>query len=282
MKISVIISTYNQPDWLHKVLLGYEQQQYTDFEVLIADDGSGEATRAVIEAHQQKGLLAIQHIWHEDQGFQKTAILNKASLQANYPYLLYTDGDCIPRADFLRVHASYAEPGYLLSGGYCKLPMSLSQRISPADISSQLCFAPSWLKANGFKGASQLRKLKAGRHWGAFLDLITPTTASFNGCNASAWKADVLAVNGFDERMQYGGEDREMGERLFNYGIKSKQIRHQAILLHLDHARGYKTEESMEKNRQIRNYTRTHKIVHTPYGLSRDKQKTGHCQAEHD
>lgn len=269
LPISVIISTYNQPEWLHKVLLGYEQQAYRHFEVLIADDGSGEATRNLVSRHQEKRSFPIRHIWHEDRGFQKTAILNKATVEARYSYLLFTDGDCIPRADFLAAHAQFAEPGYFLSGGYCKLPMNLSQQITEQEIRTQQCFEPSWLKANGLKGNSQLRKLSASPKWGAFWDFITPTKASFNGCNTSVWKADVLAVNGADERMQYGGEDRELGERLFNYGLKSKQIRHRAILLHLDHARGYVTRESLNHNQSIREQTRRVKSVWTPYGIKR-------------
>ena len=81
---------------------------------------------------------------------------------------------------------------------------------------------------------------------------MTPTNASWNGHNASGWKKDIMAINGFDERMQYGGQDRELGERLFNYGIKSKQIRYSAICVHLDHPRSYKTKESIDKNLEIR------------------------------
>ena len=83
------------------------------------------------------------------------------------------------------------------------------------------------------------------------------------------WKKDFLKVNGFDERMQYGGEDREFGERLYNLGIKSKQIRYSAICLHLDHARGYVSEEMIQKNSKIRQTTRKEKIVSTPYGLKK-------------
>jgi len=83
--ISVIISTYNQPEWLEKVLWGYENQSYKDFELIVADDGSGIETKDLIAKFQQRGTLTIHHVWHDDNGFQKTAILNKALLQSNTP-----------------------------------------------------------------------------------------------------------------------------------------------------------------------------------------------------
>src|SRR5690606_34665496 len=87
------------------------------------------------------------------------------------------------------------------------------------------------------------------------------------------WKEDVVRVNGFDERMQYGGQDRELGERLINSGIKSKQIRYSAICIHLDHPRGYKNEESIIKNRMIRETTRKNKKRWTDFGIKKEQKK---------
>ena len=109
--------------------------------------------------------------------------------------------------------------------------------------------------------------MTAGKRLAKVLNAVTPTNASWNGHNASGWKADLIAVNGFDERMQYGGQDRELGERLMNYGIKSKQIRYSAVCIHLDHPRGYKNQESIDKNRAIRSTTRDEKRVWTDFGL---------------
>lgn len=269
LKVSVVIATYNMPDWLEKVLWGYENQTFSKFEVIIADDGSKEDTQKLIKRFQDESNLDINHLWHEDQGYRRQTILNKAIMAAKYEYVLFTDGDCIPRADFIETHVRFAEEGRFLSGGYCKLPMSLSNLISCDDIKTQRCFDPNWLKERGLNGSSQLRKLGAKGKWADFLDYVTPANASFNNCNASAWKADLLMVNGYDERMQYGGPDREIGERLENAGIKGKQIRHRAICLHLDHARGYKTRESLERNLQIRRETKKNKVIKTPHGIEK-------------
>jgi len=267
LTISVIISTYNSPLWLEKVLYGYNNQTYRMFEVVIADDGSSEATRLLIAKLQEEVFYPIIHVWHEDNGFQKSQILNKAIQACRTPYILMSDGDCIPRKDYVEQHIKYREEGYFLSGGYFMLPMNIAQEITKEDIYTERCFAIPWLKKRGLKASFKNNKLKAKGVKAALLNAITTTNASWNGHNASGWAADIMAINGFDERMQYGGQDRELGERLFNLGIKSKQIRYHAVCIHLDHPRGYKNEQSIAKNQAIRKETRDQKKTWTPYGI---------------
>ncbi|MDN3493431.1 glycosyltransferase family 2 protein [Winogradskyella bathintestinalis] len=264
---SVIISTYNSPEWLEKVLWSYNEQIYKNFEVVIADDGSDTTTKDLIEKVKLKVDYAIQHIWHADNGFQKTIILNKATVASKGNYLVYTDGDCIAREDFLSVHINNRKQGYFLSGGYFKLPLSISKEITEEDIKSQNCFNIEWLKSHGLKSSFKNNKITAKGFKKNALNTLTPTTATWNGHNSSGWKDDIIAANGYDERMQYGGEDRELGERLFNAGIKAKQIRYSAICLHLDHERGYVKPEMIEKNKQIRAFTKQNNIIKTPYGI---------------
>lgn len=267
--ISVIISTYNSEAWLEKVLWSYEAQTYRDFEIVIADDGSKQPTLDLIAKMQKKVNYPIVHVWHEDKGFQKSAILNKAIVACSADYILMSDGDCMARSDFIEVHIKNREEGYFLSGGYFMLPMNISEAVAKDDILSQNCFKVDWLKSNGLKSSFKNNKLNASGFKEKFLNALTPTNASWNGHNASGWKKDIIAINGFDERMQYGGQDRELGERLFNYGIKSKQIRYSAICLHLDHPRGYKTQESINKNLAIRATTKKEHKVWTDFGIKK-------------
>ena len=267
IKLSVIISTYNSEAWLEKVLWGYEMQDYRDFEVVVADDGSGPKTGMLLESLKEKVSYPLIHVWHKDDGFQKTKILNKAILACNTEYIVMSDGDCIPRSDFLAIHDRYKQNGYFLSGGYFKLPMNISEEISKNDIFSKNCFNINWLKKHGLKSSIKNNKITARGFKSKLLNFITPTNASWNGHNASGWKKDILAVNGFDERMQYGAEDREFGERLFNHGIKSKQIRYSAICIHLDHKRGYIDAKALDKNKAIRKHTINSKSDWTPYGI---------------
>ncbi|WP_248723652.1 glycosyltransferase family 2 protein [Seonamhaeicola sp. ML3] len=267
--VSVIFTTYNQPEWLEKVLWSFEEQTYRDFEVIIADDGSGEDTADLIERLRGQLSYPIQHVWHPDRGFQKTAILNKAIVSSKGEYLVFTDGDCIARNDFLQVHVSKRKKGCFLSGGYFKLSMHISKLISRDDIETQRCFDIDWLKSNGLKASFKNNKITAKGFKEKLLNRFTPTTATWNGHNASGWKQDIIEANGFDERMQYGGEDRELGERLFNKGLKAIQIRYSAICLHLDHERGYVSPEMIENNKQIRALTKKNKVVRTAFGISK-------------
>ncbi|NNE33118.1 MAG: glycosyltransferase family 2 protein [Winogradskyella sp.] len=269
-QISVIISTYNHPQWLQKVLWSYEQQTFKAFELIIADDGSGEETKSTIDNFANSVSFPVKHVWHKDDGFQKTKILNKAILACDANYIVFTDGDCIARADFLQTHMQYREQGYFLSGGYFKLPMKISEIISKEDIVTGSCFEIEWLKHHGLKSSFKNNKISSKGLKENFLNYFTPTTATWNGHNASGWKSDILKVNGFDERMQYGGEDRELGERLFNIGLKAKQIRYSAICLHLDHKRGYVKPEMIEKNQKIRAVTKKEKRKWTDFGIRKN------------
>jgi glycosyltransferase involved in cell wall biosynthesis len=267
MNISVVVSTYNSPDALDKVLRGYSFQSGDPFELVIADDGSTPETAEVVERARRETKLDITHVWQEDVGFEKCRILNKAIAAARGEYLIFTDGDCVPRHDFVSAHATLAEAGCFLSGGCVYLDAVASDRLTIGDISSGQAFQRRWPASQGAQPDSKSYKLSVKGPWAALADRLTTTQATFNGHNASAWKADIVAVNGFDERMRYGGLDRELGERLVNNGNRARQVRHRAIVLHLHHEKPYKTAEGRTKNDAIRNVTRTSGAVWAEKGL---------------
>ncbi len=266
MKISVIVSTYNSPDWLQKVLWGYCAQSDRDFEVVVADDGSGDETRALIDSFRDR--LTIRHVWHQDDGFQKWRIVNRAVVEAAGDYLLFSDGDCIPRAEVIAVHRARARQGHYVSGGYCKLPMATSQQIGEQEIASGRAFSISWLAGKGYSPTLKWLKITAAP-WGVdgLLNTLTPAKPTFNGNNSSCWKADAMAVGGFDERIRYGGGDREFGYRLSHHGIRPTVIRYSALMLHLDHSRGYKDPAIRAGNNKIIAETLTARRTRTDFGI---------------
>ncbi len=265
MTIGVIVSTYNQPHWLGLALEGWCLQHHRPDEIIIADDGSDTVTAEVIRSFQ--GRLPLRHVWHADDGFRKTEILNAAIAISTSDYLVFTDGDCIPRADFLAVHAHHARPGRFLSGGYHKLTLDASQAITAADVVHQRCFVRSWLAAHGQPPSRKDLKLLVKGRAATLIDQLTTTRPTWNGHNASGWRNDLLAANGFDVRMRYGGEDRELGERLENAGIRGHGIRYRAVCLHLEHGRGYVNAADLERNNAIRAETRATHRVRTEHGI---------------
>lgn len=266
--ISVVLTTYDQPRQLELALWGYAVQTLRGFQVVVADDGSGPETREAVERMRRETGLELLHVWHPDQGFRKCEILNRAVLAASGEYLVFSDGDCIPRRDFVEVHSRLAEPGRFLSGGYLKLPAAVSAAITPSDVRSGRVAELSWLRGHGWEpGRHALRLLRSARA-AALLDALTPTGATFNGHNASTWKAAVLAVNGFDMRMEYGGLDRALGEMLENAGVRGKQVRHRAPCLHLHHERPYADPEKVRRNRALRARIRREGIARAVRGIA--------------
>lgn len=250
--VGVIISTYNNPEWLKKVLWGYANQHYQDFEIIIADDGSLPETRTMLEQEKAALGLRIKHVWQPDLGFRKNSILNAAIQATEAEYLIFTDQDCIPRADFVETHLRYAKKNHFLSGGYFKIPFDISQKLTQKDVEVQRLFDLEWLFGQGVKWHFKCTKLIRLKAFSRFMNGTTTAKATWNGCNSSGWKSDLMRINGFDETLQYGGEDRELGVRLQNLNIKGLQIRYSAICIHLDHDRPYKNSEIVKSNKAYR------------------------------
>jgi glycosyltransferase involved in cell wall biosynthesis len=267
MRLSVIVTTYNQPATLERVLWGYATQAHPDFQLVVADDGSGRSTAELISKMRASTGLDLLHVWHEDRGFRKTEILNRAIVASAGEYLIFSDGDCIPRDDFVAVHLRHADRGRFLSGGYLKLPPGVSESVTAEDIRAGRATDPEWLARRGYRGWRARARLTRSILLATALDAITPTRPTWNGHNASAWRADICAVNGFDTDMTYGGLDRAFGERLNNYGVTGKGIRFRAPCLHLHHERPYVDPERLQRNEEFRRQIRAKRIVRAERGI---------------
>lgn len=263
--VGVVISTYNQPEWLEKVFWGLKNQTHPADEIIIADDGSDERTQALIRRYQS--CLPLKHVWQEDQGFRKTTILNKAVLAAESEYLIFMDQDLIPREDFISQHYTHAKRGHFVSGGAILLSEELSLAIREEDVCNGDAFRISWLLKHGMRPSWKMSKLWQSGFVCRLMNRLTPAKASWNGGNASTWREYILDAKGFDTRMRYGAEDREFGQRLENAGITGIQLRYGTPLLHLYHQRPYRNEEDWIRNKQIWEITRKEHLTTTKYGL---------------
>jgi len=268
MKATVIIVTYNKPKYLKVTLDAYRNQTCMDFDIIIADDGSTEETQLLIEAEQKDHPVAIKHVWHEDNGFQKCRILNKSIKAAKQSdYLIFSDDDCIPFPDFIEKHRQNAKQNQFLSCGAMRLPDNLTEAIFKQ---GHTTFNFHWLNQNGLADRLKYKRFFWPQWSRILLDKIVPIAKTFNGGNASAFKNQIIKVGGFDERMAYGGEDVELGLRLTHIGMKAKRLRHQIRALHLEHGRPYVNDEMVESNRKIRQSTIDSKRTYSSHHIDFD------------
>ena len=135
MSVSVILSTYNRARYLELSLLGYIRQTCEDFEVVVVDDGSTDDTAAVIEKYKAIAPFTIKHLWQENRGFRLAKLRNEGVKASQHDYLVFSDGDCIPKADFIRTHVSNSGESYILGGGHVRLTKGYSEALTSEAVS---------------------------------------------------------------------------------------------------------------------------------------------------
>jgi len=229
--IGVIISTYNKIDDLNLVIEGYRNQTDTNFILYIADDGSTSETADFLVTKAANFPVPIQHIWHEDNGFRLSAIRNKSIHQAKTPYIIITDGDCIPLPDMVATHRRSACLGSFITGGRLLLSEKLSTQLRSKawPIQQENIFT---LIKRAFKG--QINRITP-LLLPAFCSKQTTQLHGIRGCHLAFWHNDLLKVNGFDESYEgWGREDSDIAARLFHSDITRRNLRGMP-LLHLWH-----------------------------------------------
>lgn len=270
MNCELIVTTYNSPRALVLTLLSVALQQRLPDRICIADDGSGPETLQAIEAFGARfPHLRLRHIWHEDRGFRKNEILNRAIATSQADYLVFIDGDCLIHPGFIARHLALAHPRRFLSGSLIRLGQAPSDGVDEADILSGRVFDRRWLAEVGALGRFSTR-LKAGLapSWLAdWLERIYPVGRNWCGANASAYRDAILKVNGLDETMTYGGEDKELGIRLENSGVRGRHVRFTAPLVHLEHPRSYRDPARIKAQREKLRAARQGKLIATPEGI---------------
>ncbi len=247
MRISVIVSAYDNARALDWVLLGYRLQTQLPYELIVTEDSEFAATAAVVTAHRQAAHFPIVHLSQADQGFRKCLALNRAVAKAQGDWLVFTDADVLPRADVLAQYHRLARPGrFVAAGSHLNLPAAFhAKQLTALMIESQQIFDAAFLARQGVR-LPRSRLLPAGTR-ARMLDALTPRNA-FVGNLTGAWRADVLKVAGFDEAMGYGGEDRNLGIRLNHAGVRGIRSRHSLVCLHLDHLRSWRHDEQLQAN----------------------------------
>jgi len=247
--ITVIVSAYDNARALDFTLLALRLQTVLPAEVIVAEDSEFSQVAEVVARHAAAAPFALRHLRQTDDGFRKCLILNRAIAAAASPFLVFTDADCLPRADLVAQYTHLARPGRFISGGsHVNLPASFHQQhLQPEMVSSQQVFKRGFLAMQGI--AVPWSRLLPSGALPRLLDRLSPRDA-FVGNNSGAWREDLLRVAGFDEAMGYGAEDINLGLRLNHAGVRGQRARHSLVCLHLDHPRSYRHEAVVQANRR--------------------------------
>jgi len=270
MRTELIVSTYNSPRALTLCLTSVARQTVLPDSVCIADDGSGPETAAAVEAfaaaHPE---VPVRHVWHEDRGFEKAAILNKAIASSEADFLIFIDGDVLIHPRFIARHLALARPGRFSTGSLIRLDAAATAIVTPELIESGAVFDRGWLRAHGTidRLGTWLKTMPFPEPVQAFLDRATPVQTALCGANASLFRADAVRVNGFDESIKYGGGDKEFGVRLSNAGVRGQHLRYTAPLVHLDHPRGYRDPDQIRRHKAMIARVRRDRVAWTTHGV---------------
>ena len=256
---SLIIATYNWPSALECCFRSILNQSVFPDEIIIADDGSGEATLNLIKKFQLNTAIPVIHIWQPDDGFQLARIRNKAVAAARYDYIIQIDGDLLLHPHFIRDHLSAARATHFIGGSRCLLNASLSQRLL-----SNEPISISWMKQGIINRENAIRF----KPLAYLLQTCIRTNSSSNirGCNMSFWRSDFIAVNGYNEAYTgWGKEDTDLVIRFFNLGLKRFLFKFQGIVFHIWHQEADRSE--LEKNEKMLARLKENKVTRCEIGV---------------
>lgn len=276
MRISLIVTTYNWKEALALVLHSAAAQSRLPDEVIVADDGSRDDTRSLIRELARAYPVPLRHVWQEDRGFRVARCRNRAIAAARGDYVISIDGDLVLHRHFVADHLSLASPKRFLQGGRL--------RASPRETARLLAGGRprfDWGMDGDFTHRWDFKRRHALRC--PWLAWCMGGRGRVMGCNMSFWRADLLRVNGFDERMEgYGDEDLELAARLLNAGLRQRQLKFAALALHLDHPTRASAFDPSTPNKQILTATEELGLTHCERGISDHLVETQDPQAAPD
>lgn len=262
--VALIISTYNSPRQLELTLESVCRQSVMPEEVIIADDGSTQYTRAIVKRFKEQLSSRVVHCWQPDRGFQLSAIRNKAIREASSEYIVSIDGDLILHPHFIRDHLQVCQPGMFIQGSR----VLVSEQLTMDILNGKEPVGLNWL-SGGIKNrlnaicSAFLSRLIAGRRDSklGFLDGI-------RGCNMAFWRRDCLAVNGFNEDIHgWGREDSEFVIRLENHHVHRRNLKFGGVVYHLHHEKY--SRESLRQNDAILKRTYLQKLERCENGINK-------------
>jgi glycosyltransferase involved in cell wall biosynthesis len=257
MKIALVINTYNQPEYLRRVLAAVASQTRLPDEVLLADDGSADDTRKIFAEWAAAQKFGTGHLWQENEGFRRSRILNLAIAAAHAEYLVFLDGDTVPHPDFIADHRLAARRGFFVQGHRALVGQN----------------AAAWFGLNRFSSDRRrailqrhIHGLKNSFRWPFAVRKIIDHLRGIRGCNRAIWRDDLVRVNGYNEDFTgWGREDSELAARLMNTDIQRLDLRGRALCFHLWHPPA--SRAGLPANDELLEAAIRNPTVRCPHGL---------------
>jgi len=261
MDASVIMTTYNNPRALALTFEGYLHQSDNNFELVVADDGSGEETTRLVAEFAKRAPFPVIHAWHEHNGFRRAGVLNLGIRHSTTGYCIFTDGDCVPAADFIALHRAHRAEGCFLLGGYTRLTPEYSETLTAEKV-----------RAQDFRGqmTDKWRRELRWRHYTSYFYNLAgiKDRPRIAGASFSAWRSDLDRVNGYNEDfVGWGREDSDIRTRFRRGGLRGRSLWNRCLVYHIWHPLDH-TKANVQRN--IEAYRESCRRVRCPNGLVKD------------
>jgi glycosyltransferase involved in cell wall biosynthesis len=229
MRTALLISTYERPDALAAVLDSVARQRAAPDEIVIADDGSGAATRELISAFTRRSAVPVRAVSQPHAGFRLTRLRNLAIAASTADYLIFVDGDMLLHEAFVADHRRQARAGCFTQGVRVHADAALTARL----IDQPRTALTPWSAGLGLLRRAYLLRSRA---LAAATRRLGNHVIAIKGCNQAFWRADLLRVNGFNEAIQgWGPEDKELCARLMHAGLERQSLLFGGVAVHLHH-----------------------------------------------
>lgn len=262
-KTAIVVSTYNRPDALRIVMESLLNQTVLPDEIIIADDGSTEQTKNLINSYKERYPNLITHVWHEDTGFRLAAIRNKAMAIAKSEYIIQIDGDIMLHPKFVTDHISMAEKGQYVAGSRAMLSGPLTTKIINSGIYKQVRIYHQGVnnRLNTLRIPFIMKLMGSPK-------FSRKSYKKIKGCHMAFWKEDLIKINGYNEDFEgWGSEDVELELRLINAGLKRCNLKFGALQYHLFHPENSKDRELINEN--LVSETKEKKLIWCKNGINK-------------
>ena len=236
-KISVIVTVYNRLEYVRNVVLSLINQTMQIDELILADDGSRDDIKLVIEDLFDKCQFSIKHVWQEDIGFRLARSRNNGAREAEGEFLIFLDQDVILPNDFVeKVYEKRKEKRIVFCRGYqtSEEEKNKIQEMVNKNYDYEKLYKLVYNRENdkGFRKLIFKDTLYRILYW---LKLRS-RGAKMVGLMFALYKNDYIAINGFDDKYKgWGQEDDDFGNRFYKYGGEVYPLELEKYVLHMYH-----------------------------------------------